>query len=140
MPGTPVSYRAVLDHGAGTVTSAERNVTVAPPPLAKAVVHYQRSGGDYAGWGLHLWGDAIGIPETKWDAPFQPTGEDAYGKVFAIPLKDDTKPVNFIVHQPSGDTVPTSRDPGGNRSFVPIDHPQIWLKGGDATVYFAPPG
>jgi hypothetical protein len=137
-PGTPIAYRAIVDYGAGTVTSAVRSVTVAPPPLQTAIVHYRRTGGDYAGWGLHLWGDAIGIPETPWGAPFQPTGEDTYGKVFAIPLKDDTKPVNFIVHQPNGDNVPQTRDPGGNRSFVPIDHPEIWLKGGDATVYTTP--
>ncbi len=140
-PGTEVAYRAVLDYGAGTVTSAARTVTVADPPLQTAVVHYQRAGGDYDGWGLHLWGDAIadGVA-TAWDAPRRPTGEDAYGKVFEIPLKDDTKPVNFIVHQPGGDSVPSTRDPGGDRSFVPIEHPEIWLKGGDATVYFAPPG
>lgn len=24
-------------------------------------------------------------------------------------------------------------------SFVPLDHPEIWLKQGDPTVYFAPP-
>ena len=139
-PGSAVSYRAVLDYGAGTVTSAERNVTVAPPPLATAVVHYQRSGEDYAGWGLHLWGDAIadGVG-TDWNAPRQPTRTEANGtQTFEIPLKDDTKPVNFIVHQPGGDSIPTSRDPGGDRSFVPIDHPEIWLKGGDPTVYTTP--
>lgn len=138
-PGTAISYRAVLDYGAGTVTSATRNVTVANPPLTKAIVHYRRAGGDYADWGLHLWGDAIAIPDTPWDAPFQPTGEDAFGKLFEIPLEDDTKPVNFIVHRPSGDTVPTNRDPGGNRSFIPIDHPEIWLVGNDERVYFSPP-
>ena len=79
-PGSAVSYRAVLDYGAGTVTSAERNVTVAPPPLATATVHYQRSGGDYAGWGLHLWGDAIadGVA-TDWNAPRPPTRTEANG-------------------------------------------------------------
>jgi alpha-amylase len=139
-PGSTVSYRAVLDYGAGTVTSAERSVTVAPPPLATAIVHYQRSGGDYDGWGLHLWGDAIadGVG-TSWNAPRQPTRTEANGtKTFEIPLKDDTKPVNFIVHQPGGDSVPTSRDPGGDRSFVPIVNPEIWLKGNDATVYTTP--
>jgi len=140
--GTTVSYRAVLDYGAGTVTSAPRTVTVAPPPVTVAKVHYRRSGGDYAGWGLHLWGDAIadGVA-TRWEAPRMPTRTEADGSVtFEIPLKDDTKPVNFIVHQPSGDSVPQTRDPGGDRSFVPIDHPEIWLEGGDPTVYFAPPG
>jgi alpha-amylase len=60
--------------------------------------------------------------------------------LWTIPIQDETKPVNFIVHQPSGDTVPTSRDPGGDRAFTPAAHPEIWLKGGDATVYFTDPG
>jgi hypothetical protein len=138
-PGTPIAYRAILDYGAGTVTSAARSVTVAPLPLRTALVHYQRAGGDYAGWGLHLWGDAIDIPATDWKFPLMPTRTEANGtKTFEIPLKDDTKAVNFIVHQPEGDSVPQTRDPGGDRSFKPIDHPEIWLKGGDATVYTTP--
>ena len=72
-----------------------------------------------------------------WDRPFQRTGTDAFGAVYAIPLVDDTKPVNFIMHLPSGDSVPTTREPGGDRSFVPLDHPQIWLRQGDPTVYFS---
>ncbi len=137
--GTPIAYRAIVDYGAGTATSAARSVTVAPPPLRTALVHYQRAGGDYAGWGLHLWGDAIGIPATDWKFPLMPTRTEANGtKTFEIPLEDDTKAVNFIVHQPEGDSVPQTRDPGGDRSFKPIDHPEIWLKGGDATVYTTP--
>ena len=56
-----------------------------------------------------------------------------------IPLVDDTKPVNFIMHLPNGDTVPTTREPGEDRSFLPIDSPQVWIKQGDPTVYTAPP-
>jgi hypothetical protein len=76
---------------------------------------------------------------TAWDAPRQRDGVDAFGAVYRIPLKDDTKPVNFIMHQPSGDTVPDTREPGGDRSFVPLEHPEIWLVQGDPTVYFSPP-
>jgi hypothetical protein len=47
--------------------------------------------------------------------------------------------VNFIVHKPGEDTVPTTREPGGDRSFVPVDHPEIWLKQGDPTIYYSPP-
>ena len=64
---------------------------------------------------------------------------DAFGAVYAIPLKDDTKPVNFIMHLPSGDSVPATREPGGDRSFVPLDHPEIWLRQGDPTIYFSEP-
>ena len=47
-PGTAVAYRATLTEPDGTtVTSAVRTIEVAPPPLAKAVVHYLRPAGDY---------------------------------------------------------------------------------------------
>ncbi len=138
--GTEIGYRAILDHGAGTVTTTARTVEVAPPPIDTAVVHYKRTASDYADWGLHLWGDAIadGVA-TTWDAPRQRAGTDAFGAVYNVPLKDDTKPVNFILHRPSGDQVPTTREPGGDRSFTPIDHPEIWLLQGDPEVYFSPP-
>jgi alpha-amylase len=138
---TVVRYKAVLTYAPGrTVESATRSVTVITVPVTTAVVHYFRPAGDYDSWGLHLWGDAIadGVA-TAWEAP-RPPDEIVDGvAIFRIPLKDDTKPVNFIVHTPSGDTVPDTREPGGDRSFVPLEHPEIWLVQGDPTVYFSPP-
>jgi alpha-amylase len=139
---TTVSYRATLN---GRVTSAVRTANVVAEEITTAIVHYNRPAGDYGtvadGWGLHLWGDAIGIPETAWGNPFErATDLDSFGAVYAIPIKDDTKAVNFIVHLPGRDDVPAGREPGGNRSFVPIDHPEIWLKQGDPAIYFSPPG
>ena len=123
-----------------TATSDTRTVTIVQSRVTTAVVHYNRPAGDYADWGLHLWGDAIadGVA-TAWPAPRQRTGTDAFGAVYEIPLKDDTKPVNFIVHRPEGDSVPATREPGGDRSFVPLEHPQIWLRQGDPAVYFSAP-
>jgi hypothetical protein len=122
-----------------------RTVTVQKEQLATAIVHYNRPAGDYGtppnGWGLHLWGDAVDpavLATVAWDKPFQRTGMDAFGAVYAIPLQDDTKPVNFIMHLPSGDSVPATREPGGDRSFVPLDHPEIYLRQGDPTIYFNP--
>ena len=126
-------YRAVLDYGSGTVTSAEARV---PPP---AIVHYKRPAGDYADWGLHLFGAAVAAP-TEWTAPQQRKAVDGYGAVYEVAIADPTKPVNFIVHRPGGDSVPTTREPGGDRSFIPAEHNEIWLKQGDPTVYFSPPG
>jgi hypothetical protein len=139
--GATLTYRAVLTYAPGrSVVSATRSVTVVNTPVTTAVVHYNRPAADYADWGLHLWGDAIGPGvATDWGAPRQRDGIDGYGAFFDIPLQDDTKPVNFIVHRPSGDSVPATREPGGDRSFVPLEHPQIWLKQGDPTVYYSPP-
>jgi glycosidase len=137
--GTPLRYRAILTYASGrNVTSAVRSTSVGSP-VTTAVVHYNRPAGDYADWGLHLWGNGKAGPDTSWDAPEQRDGVDAYGAVYNIPLADETQPVNFIMHRPSGDSVPETREPGGDRSFVPIDHPEIWLKQGDPQVYFSPP-
>jgi alpha-amylase len=140
--GATVRYKAVLTYAPGrTVESEPRSVTVVQSQVATAIVHYRRPAGDYADWGLHLWGDAIadGVA-TTWDAPRQrESALDSFGAVYRIPLKDDTKPVNFIMHRPSGDVVPDTREPGGDRSFVPLDHPEIWLVQGDPKVYFSPP-
>jgi glycosidase len=141
--GTQVRYRAVLREPDGTrVTSAVRTVRYAGPPLTVATVHYYRPAGDYTGWGLHLWGDAVDpavLAQVAWDRPWPATRIEGGWAEYDIPLADDTKPINFIMHLPGGDVVPTTREPGGDRSFVPIDNPQIWLKQGDPTVYTSPP-
>ena len=126
-------YRAVLDYGSGTVTSAEAS---APPP---AIVHYQRPAGDYARLGR--------APVRRGGRRRRRTGprrssaraQTRFGAVYEVPIADPAKPLNFIVHRPSGDSVPTTREPGGNRSFVPAEHNEIWLKQGDPAVYFTPP-
>ncbi len=141
--GTQVRYRAILAEPDGTrVTSAVRTVRYAGPPLTVATLRYHRPAGDYTGWGLHLWGDGIDpavLAQVAWDRPLPPTRIVDGWAEYDIRLTDDTKPVNFIMHLPNGDTVPTSREPGGDRSFVPIDNPQVWIKQGDPAVYTSPP-
>ncbi|MCO8271678.1 alpha-amylase family glycosyl hydrolase [Actinoplanes sp. TRM 88003] len=138
--GTQIRYRAVLSDP--TVVSAVRTVRYAGPPQTVATVHYFRPAGDYADWGLHLWGEAVDptvLAEIAWDKPWPASSVDAGWATYEIPLVDDTEPVNFIMHRPNGDAVPTTREPGGDRAFTPIDNPQIWLKQGDPAVYTTAP-
>jgi glycosidase len=146
--GTPITYRAILTEPSGKRSvSALRNVTAAGPPLTMATVRYLRPAGDYgdppeSGWGLHMWGDAVDpavLAQVAWDKPWPRARIENGWAVYDIPLKDDTKPVNFIMHLPSGDSVPSTREPGGDRSFTPLDHPEIWLVQGDPTVYTSQP-
>jgi alpha-amylase len=142
--GTPIAYRAKLfGHGVGgTVTSAVRHVVAAGPPATVATLHYFRPGGDYTGWGLHLWGDAVDpavLAQVAWDHPWPATRVEGGWAEYDIALVDDTKPVNFIMHLPSGDSVPSTREPGGDRSFVPIDSNDVYIVQGDPTVYTTPP-
>jgi glycosidase len=146
-PDTPIEYRAILALPDGTtVTSAPRRVRAAGPQATVATLHYLRPAGDYgdqaSGWGLHMWGDAVDpatLAQITWDDPLPWTRiQDGWAE-YDIPLVDDTKPVNFIMHLPGGDTVPATREPGGDRSFLPIDSPDVWIVQGDPTVYTSQP-
>jgi hypothetical protein len=146
-PETPIEYRAILTTRNGTrVISDVRRVFAAGPPLTTATLRYLRPAGDYGtppnGWGLHLWGDAVDpavLAQIAWNRPWQRTAEENGWAVYQIPLVNDQRPVNFIMHLPNGDTVPTTREPGGDRSFLPIDNPTVWIVQGDPTVYTSEP-
>jgi alpha-amylase len=146
-PGTVIEYRAILTGPDGTrATSEPRRVRAAGPPATAATLHYFRPAGDYgdqvSGWGLHMWGDAVDpavLAQVSWDNPWPWTRVQGGWAEYEIPLVDDAKPVNFIMHLPSGDTVPATREPGGDRSFLPIDSRDVWIVQGDPTVYTSQP-
>ncbi|WP_329100428.1 alpha-amylase family glycosyl hydrolase [Micromonospora sp. NBC_01699] len=140
---TVVEYRAILTEPNGTrITSPTRRVRAAGPPISTTTLHYLRPAGDYGQWGLHLWGDAVDpatLATIGWDRPLPPTRIENGWAEYDIPLVDDTRPVNFIMHLPNGDSVPSTREPGGDRAFLPLDRPEVWIVQGDPTVYSGPP-
>ena len=73
------------------------------PGPDEALLYYQRSDGDYAGWGLHLWNtpQCSGVRDgTSWDRPLAPAGVDAeHGAWFSIPLSADASCLNLIMHR-----------------------------------------
>lgn len=116
-----------------------------PDPQASAyryaVVHYQRSNGDYGDattgnandfWGVHFWGDGLATGEaTDWSAPKAFWGEDSYGRFAWVKLLDATQDIGVIVHR--GEKKDGTE---ADRFFNPLtDGPEIWLKQDDPTVY-----
>jgi len=93
-------------------------------------IHYQRPDGQYAGWGLHLWGDAIDPSEgTEWTTPKPADGIDDFGAYWTVDLSDASLPVNFIIHK--GD----EKDPGPDQSFIPADQAHAYVVSGNETIY-----
>ncbi len=135
--GARVTYRAVLTYAPGkTVTSAPRTVTIIQARVTTAVIHYNRTDGDYPAWGLHLFGDGLAPGEgtAAWENPTPFEGTDAYGALHRITIADDTKRVGFIVHRrPPGD--PNVKDTDPDRFFVPLATPEIWLRQGDGRIF-----
>jgi hypothetical protein len=142
-PGTALRLLAVARDNAGHISRARTATTVVAPQGGDgglARVHYRRADGNYEGWGLHLWGDAIaeGVG-TTWDQPRAPTRFDDFGAVFEIPLADPAASLNYIIHPPAGDSVPTTREPGGDRAFIPAISPEVWVNSGDPTIHTTQP-
>ncbi|MET7284869.1 pullulanase-type alpha-1,6-glucosidase [Streptomyces sp. NPDC005573] len=74
---------------------------------AKAVIHYHRADGDYAGWGLHVWSGAA--HPTDWPNPLQPVKTDAYGAVFEVPLTEGATSLSYILHKGDDKDLPTDQ-------------------------------
>jgi hypothetical protein len=93
-------------------------------------IRYNRPDGVYDGWGLHLWGEAItdGVG-TEWASPRPYDGVDAFGAYWNVPIKNDSVPVNFIIHK--GD----EKDPGPDQSMTPNVSPTVWVRSGNETLF-----
>ncbi|MGH3648853.1 MAG: pullulanase-associated domain-containing protein, partial [Micromonosporaceae bacterium] len=63
----------------------------------KVVVHYHRPGGDYDGWGMHLWTGAA--EPTEWQSPLPPAHHDGFGAVYEVPLADGAESLSYILHK-----------------------------------------
>ncbi|MFD7076571.1 alpha-amylase family glycosyl hydrolase [Nocardioides sp. NPDC059952] len=146
-----VTYRVEKD---GTADGAERTIDLAEtgevwveagdagqattkpdgvypePDTSKAVIHLHRADGDYDGWGLHTWTGAA--TPTEWSKPLQPTGEDAYGITFEVPLVDGATSLNYIVHKGDEKDIPNDR----SLDLTTYGH-EVWLNSGE-TSYLLP--
>jgi hypothetical protein len=138
--GTKLTFKAINKDNAGHISSDTGTAVIGAPDVDPdegggsvpdyAVIHYDRPDGDYAGWGLHLWGEGLAAgEETTWDAPKAFQGEGEFGRFAWVKLNPNGGAVNFIVHK--GDQKDTDVD----RTFSPAATPEIWLRSGDAAVY-----
>ena len=96
-----------------------------------ATIRYHRPDGVYAGWGLHLWGDAIAAggraPSGRRRA--RRTASTSSAPSGTSRSSTSTRPLNFIIHR--GD----EKDPGPDQSIVPSEQPTAWIVSGDETIH-----
>jgi pullulanase-type alpha-1,6-glucosidase len=125
--------RSVDPTALGEIWLRSGDPTIYPSRAAatgQVAIRYNRPDGDYAGWGLHLWGEGLGAGAgTEWATPRMPDGTDSFGAYWNVPVGDPTKPVNFIVHK--GDT----KDPGPDQSVIPAAGGEAWIASGDTIVH-----
>jgi pullulanase-type alpha-1,6-glucosidase len=117
-----------------------------PDPGAGAVpagtlrVHYQRSAGDYSGWGVYAWSGPV-TPSSGWPgAPrFEFTQTSGFGRYVDIPVNPSVGRMDFLLNRPtSASDAEKDQDCDRVALFAPdiaTAGQQIWLKQGDCTTY-----
>ncbi|MFJ9561554.1 pullulanase-type alpha-1,6-glucosidase [Streptomyces fuscichromogenes] len=136
--GTALRYKAVVVDSAGHTGSALAATASGTPPAAEtptassrdyAVVHYKRTDGDYADWGLYAWGDLADGEATTWPASHPFTGRDAYGAFAYVKLKPGASNVGFLVIDKDG-----NKDVSADRSIDVTRTGEVWIEQGKADV------
>ncbi|MEW2806569.1 pullulanase-type alpha-1,6-glucosidase [Streptomyces massasporeus] len=137
-PGTALRYKAVVIDSAGRTASAPAASTTGTPPVEEppsassrdyAIVHYKRSDGDYADWGLYAWGDLAEGEATEWPKSHPFTGRDAYGAFAWVKLKPGASNVGFLVIDKDGD-----KDVSTDRTIDVTKTGEVWIEQGKDTV------
>ncbi|WP_246099347.1 alpha-1,6-glucosidase domain-containing protein [Methylibium rhizosphaerae] len=95
-------------------------------------IHYRRLDGNTAGWQVHSWGAG---KDPGWNVGWNPSGSDAFGAIYEVPLQAATGEVGYLFH--NGDT----KDHGGadQRHVLVAGRNEIWRIEGDATTYLTNP-
>ncbi|MFD9005587.1 pullulanase-type alpha-1,6-glucosidase [Streptomyces sp. NPDC059582] len=136
--GTALRYKAVVVDSAGRTASATAASATGTPPAPEiptaasreyAVVHYRRTDGDYADWGLYAWGDLADGEATNWPDSHPFTGRDAYGAFAYVKLKPGASSVGFLVIDKDGD-----KDVTADRTIDVTRTGEIWIEQGKEAV------
>nr|WP_225845194.1 pullulanase-type alpha-1,6-glucosidase [Streptomyces sp. HPF1205] len=141
--GTPVRYKAVVVDAAGRTADAMARTTTGTPPVTApptavsrdyAIVHYRRTDGNYADWGLYAWGDIADGEATTWPAGHPFIGRDAYGAFAYVKLKPGASNVGFLVVDKNG-----VKDTDADRSIDLAATGEVWVEQGSPDVATSPP-
>ncbi|MFF6977102.1 pullulanase-type alpha-1,6-glucosidase [Streptomyces sp. NPDC008343] len=136
--GTALRYKAVVIDSAGRTASATAASTTGTPPVPEipsaasrdyAVVHYKRTDGDYANWGLYAWGDLADGESTNWPDSHPFVGRDAYGAFAYVKLKPGATNVGFLVIDKDG-----NKDVSADRAIDLTKTGEIWIEQGKEAV------
>ncbi|MGW4907607.1 pullulanase-type alpha-1,6-glucosidase [Streptomyces sp. NPDC004270] len=136
--GTALRYKAVVVDSAGHRASATAESSSGTPPAPEtpsassrdyAIVHYKRTDGDYADWGLYAWGDIADGEATTWPAGHPFVGRDSYGAFAYVKLKSGASNVGFLVVDKDGD-----KDVSADRSIDVTKTGEVWIEQGKADV------
>ena len=127
IPGREQGGTAIL-----TTDSVDAGIPAVPDGHIR--IHYNRTNGDYEGYGLWLWND-VANASANWPTgatSFDLNQMDSYGVYVDVQLKDNAKNIGFLVLDKN-----TGNKDGGDKNFIikaPEMH-EIWVKQGIDQVW-----
>lgn len=136
--GTALRYKAVVIDSAGRTASATAQSLTGTPPAEEiptassrdyAIVHYKRTDGDYADWGLYAWGDLADGESTNWPDSHPFIGRDAYGAFAYVKLKPGASSIGFLVIDKQG-----TKDVSADRTIDVTRTGEVWVEQGKEAV------
>lgn len=167
-PTTPVDADLAFCNGTAFQEVLNASATgpagtnVAVQDIKTLRVHYRRTDGNYAGWGIHMWdGGGVdtsrlpaGVTINQWNAPVPFSAMPGYAAganeiVFEVPVLNPTGDANrkdykFIIHGMGGAGNPGNDDKDGRAADISVAYSpltvtnqvgDVWILQGDAKVY-----
>ncbi len=104
-------------------------------PANTARIHFYRPDGIYTNWTVYAFGDTTEDTSNYNAGPIFPTGTDAYGVYYDVPLKPGGSDLGFIVHNIATGTKNTPAD----LHLDIVDYNEAWIISGDPMVYLTLP-
>ena len=112
---------------------------IAQVPSGYARIHYHRTDGKYAGWGLYTWNAST--ENNAWcTSEVAATGTDRFGVYFDVSVNptqgSPAGELDFIINDcATGGT----KDPGPNQAVQITQHNEAWVLSGDSDVFTTQP-
>ncbi|WIA10447.1 hypothetical protein OEZ85_010639 [Tetradesmus obliquus] len=110
--------------------SADRTEATSTTKKNTIRVHYHRRDLNYAGWGLHIWGD-VEHP-TPWSSAKQPTGSGPEGPYWDVVLQTSAKHVGLLIHK-------GEEKAAGAEHVDPSKAGEVWLVQNEQHPFFEVP-
>ncbi|ADW71079.1 pullulanase-type alpha-1,6-glucosidase [Granulicella tundricola] len=104
-------------------------------PANTARIHFYRPDGIYTNWTVYAFNDTTEDESNYNSGPIFPTGTDAYGAYYDVPLIPNPNDLGFIVHNIATGTKNTPAD----LHLDVADYNEAWIISGDPTVYLTQP-
>jgi pullulanase len=123
----------------GGAASATASAAAAPVAPGSIRMHFHRTQGDEAQWGVYSWDGPVN-PSSAWiSTRFMMTGSDSFGGYVDIPVNTAKSAIWFLVTDGYGNKNCGVDQSAAFNADIAANGQEVWLLEGDCTVYKSQP-